>query len=96
MQLSGSVGGPLVNSFGTTVPIPYLMGGITYGISNRMEIHSDLHLLAAMFKFAGLTPGITWFPVDNWHQWTPALQRKSACFSPISRNRGFILSYPQR
>jgi hypothetical protein len=61
-RVSASVGGPWVDVFGTTIPLPYSLAGVTYGMSERVNLHADLHLTAAAYRFLGVTPGATWFP----------------------------------
>lgn len=80
-QVSTSVGGPLVDAFGTTIPVPYLMTGATYGLTDRVNVHADVHVLSAAYKFLGFTPGITVFPDIGSGRWIPALSADFLVFS---------------
>jgi len=89
MQASASVGGPLVNAFGTVIPIPYAMAGATYGITDRLDAHADLHVLAAVFKFMGLTPGLTYFPKLPVDRWVPSVTADVLLFSDFTAKRAY-------
>jgi hypothetical protein len=86
LQMNASVGGPMIKAFGGTVPIPYAMAGATYGISNYFEVYGDLHVLAAMYKVAGFTPGITYFPLPRG-SWVPSLGVDALMFSDFAEQR---------
>ena len=86
-QISASVGGPLVDAFDRTVPIPYGIAGITYGISNRTEVFADYHVTASAFKFLGVTPGIVYFPDLKWGRVVPALGVDALVFSDFKAAR---------
>ncbi len=87
MQVSASIGGPLVDAFGRTVPIPYGVIGATYGISNETEVYIDYHVTASAFRFLGLTPGVVYFPGMNWGRFVPALGADALIFSDIKATR---------
>jgi len=89
VQYSASLGGPLVKFSGNVVPIPYGMAGATYGITDRLEAHADLHVLAAMYKFLGLTPGLTYFPRAALGPWVPSLTADMLVFSDLSASRAY-------
>jgi hypothetical protein len=86
LQMSASVGGPMIKALGGTVPIPYLMSGATYGISDHVEVHGDVHVLAAMYKFLGFTPGITYFPFPDG-AWVPSVSADALMFTDFSEGR---------
>lgn len=88
-QLHASVGGPLVNAFGMTVPVPYAMGGITFGLTDRVNVYSDLHVTAAAYKFLGITPGIALFPRLPLRRCVPALNADLLIFSDFKESRVF-------
>lgn len=87
--ISTSVGGPLVYAFNATVPIPYAMAGMTHGISDRLDVFGDVHLMAAMFKFGGFTPGAVYFPDLPMSGWVPAVKADAMVFSDFNQVRIF-------
>jgi hypothetical protein len=87
--LTGSVGGPLVKVYGQTLPVPYALVGVTHGLSNRVDLHGDLHLMAAMFKFAGFTPGIAYFPPLRLGPLVPSVDADMLMFSDFNQTRVF-------
>lgn len=87
MQVSASIGGPMVDAFGRTVPIPYGLIGATYGISNEMETYIDYHVTATVFKFLGVTPGVVYFPSFHYGRLVPALGFDALIFSDIKATR---------
>jgi hypothetical protein len=87
MQMSASIGGPMVDAFGRTVPIPYGIAGATYGISNEIEAYIDYHVTASAFKFLGATPGVVYFPSLRWGRFVPALGADALIFSDINATR---------
>lgn len=89
MQASASVGGPLVNAYGAVIPIPYAMAGATYGITDRLDAHADLHVLAAAFKFLGITPGLTYFPQLPTNRWVPSVTADVLFFSDFTAARAY-------
>ena len=86
-QLCASIGGPVVDAFGTTVAIPYGLMGATYGISNSTEAFLDLHVTAAAFKFLGITPGGVYFPCLHWGRVVPAIGVDALIFSDFDKSR---------
>jgi hypothetical protein len=89
VQYNASLGGPLVKFGGNVVPIPYAMTGATYGITDRLEAHADLHVLAAMYKFLGLTPGMTYFPNVSVGNWIPSVTTDVLLFSDLTSTRAY-------
>ncbi|MBN1783044.1 hypothetical protein JW948_18055 [bacterium] len=56
-----SVGGPVIEVFGTRIPVPYLTMGATYGWKDRINLTGDLHLFPLAYQIAGLDAGAAWF-----------------------------------
>lgn len=67
-----SLGGPLIEVFGTHMPVPYLTGGIEQGISDRINASATVHLLPLIYEVAGLDLAATWFPVTQ-EGWKPTV-----------------------
>jgi len=67
-----SVGGPIVEAFGTHIPIPYLLAGADYGLSDDVNLSGGVHLLPLAYGIVGADVGATWFPVRN-SGWRPTL-----------------------
>jgi hypothetical protein len=87
MQANASIGGPMVNAFGTTIPIPYGIVGATYGVSNSTEVFLDFHATAAAFKFLGITPGVVYFPRLHGGRMVPAIGADALIFSDFNASR---------
>ena len=62
---SVSLGGPIVEAFGTRVPIPYLAVGADYGLSDAANASATLHVLPLAYGVVGADAGATWFPVQG-------------------------------
>lgn len=69
---SVSIGGPIVEAFGTHIPIPYLMAGTEYGLSDAVNLGGQAHLLPLAYGIAGVDVGATWYPLLN-RGWQPTL-----------------------
>ncbi|MFZ5433515.1 MAG: hypothetical protein ACOZB3_07055 [Calditrichota bacterium] len=87
MQVSASLGGPMVDAFSRTIPIPYGLVGATYGVSNEFEVYIDYHVTASAFKFLGVTPGVVYFPRLPWGRLVPAIGADGLIFSDLSATR---------
>lgn len=66
------IGGPIVEAFGTHVPIPYLLAGADYGVSSSVNANAAVHLLPLVYGVAGLDAGAAWFPLRN-DGWKPTI-----------------------
>lgn len=100
-QVSASIGGPIVDAFDMTVPLPYGMIGATYGLSDRAEIFIDFHATAAAFQFVGATPGAAYFPALKWSALVPGIGVDALVFSNLHESRVYpecttSLAYPLR
>jgi hypothetical protein len=58
-----SFGGPIVEAFGTRVPIPYLAAGMDYGATSTLNVGFNAHLLPLAYEIAGGDVSAAWFPV---------------------------------
>jgi hypothetical protein len=87
MQLNGSVGGPVVGVSGTDLPMPYALAGLTYGLSDEWDVYGDVHVLAAAFKIAGLTPGVVYFPKLRVGRWVPSVGVDALLFTDFQESR---------
>lgn len=67
---NASIGGPIVEAFGTHIPVPYAMAGGSYGLSHDVDLAGSLHLLSLAYSVAGLDVGATWYPLVG-RRWTP-------------------------
>lgn len=65
VNINSSVGGPIIEIFDTNMPIPYLTTGINYGVSDRVNLDANLHLLPLAYEIFGLDVGTTFFPILN-------------------------------
>lgn len=67
-----SIGGPIVEAFGTHIPVPYLMAGADYGLSDEVSANASVHLLPLAYNIAGVDFSTTWFPLKN-NGWQPSV-----------------------
>lgn len=58
-----SFGGPIVEAFGTRIPIPYLAAGVDYGATSTLNVGFNAHLLPLAYGIAGADVSAAWFPV---------------------------------
>ncbi len=58
-------GGPIIEAFGTNIPIPYLSVGADYGLTKNMDVNANLHLISLAYQIGGLDLGYTYFPLLN-------------------------------
>jgi len=65
ININSSVGGPIIEIFDINMPIPYLTTGINYGVSDRINLDGNLHLLPLAYEIFGLDVGTTFFPILN-------------------------------
>ncbi len=61
-----ALGGPIVAAFGTHVPVPYAVVGSEFGVSEKVNIGGDLHVLPIFYKIAGAEAGATWYPISQY------------------------------
>ncbi len=66
------LGGPIIEIFGTHLPVPYLTAGVATGLSDRVNGSATLHLLPFAYELAGLDLSATWFPILQ-EGWRPTL-----------------------
>lgn len=57
MQVSGSLGGPLIPFAGTTIPVPYATVGIAKGITDDITATASGHVLMAAFGNVAVDAG---------------------------------------
>jgi hypothetical protein len=65
MDSNLSFGGPVVAAFGARIPVPYLTIGSNYGLSDRLNLDGNLHVLSMFYKVGGIDVGAAWFPFLN-------------------------------
>jgi hypothetical protein len=82
-----SFGGPLVKTFGTHIPIPYVTAGTNYGLSDNVNLNANLHLLPMAYGVVGLDIGTAWFPLRNQGR-RPMLGLEPRLFAYASTKNG--------
>lgn len=91
-----SFGGPIVEAFGSRVPIPYLAAGANYGLGHGLNLGANLHLLPLAYGVAGADAAVAWFPTRH-RGWRPTLSLE-ARFLAFASMRGEaaerFLAYP--
>lgn len=60
-----SFGGPIVEAFGTGMPIPYLAAGVDYGATSTLNVGFNAHLLPLAYGIVGGDVSAAWFPVAS-------------------------------
>ena len=60
-----SIGGPVVTAFGAKLPVPYATAGANYGVTDRLDVNGNFHLLPLAYNMVGMDIGATWYPVIN-------------------------------
>jgi len=58
--LAASVGGPVANVAGMSIPIPYAVARYRYGLSDQAGLYAGGHLLAAARRIVGLDLGFSY------------------------------------
>lgn len=95
-----SFGGPTVAAFGVSaplVPLPFLTSGIRYGLSERIDLTADLHLIPLLpLGMIGLETAVSYYP---WlgEDWKPTLALEVRLINSISLKKevsGQILIFP--
>lgn len=82
-----SVGGPIVEAFDTHIPVPYSTAGVDYGLTARLDLNCNLHLLPFAYRLAAADVGLTWFPVLIKARW-PTLGIQPGVFVLASLKKG--------
>lgn len=60
LELQGSFGGPIVEVFGAPIPVPVTTLGVTYGLSETLDVHGAVHPSAlALFKVVEMDAGVS-------------------------------------
>lgn len=54
-----SFGGPLIGNIGGAVPVPAVVLGAKYGLTDDWDVHGAVHLLPTAFRTPGIDVGIT-------------------------------------
>lgn len=52
-----SLGGPLADFSGVTIPVPYLNAGYCYGLSDAWTVESNVHVTSLLFNDLGIDAG---------------------------------------
>lgn len=87
ISINSSVGGPIIEIFDTNMPIPYLTTGINYGVSDRINLDCNLHLLPLAYEIFGIDVGTTFFPIlNNGLIPTVGIQPRYLILSSFKRN----------
>lgn len=58
-QISGTLGGPMQNLFGMTIPTPFTSIGVGHGLKEDLTLFGGLHTTALVFKTLQLDLGAT-------------------------------------
>jgi hypothetical protein len=91
--LSASLGGPVANVGGTTIPIPYAVARYRHGLSEQAGIYAGVHLLAAGFGIAGVDLGFSYHFLRQ-QGWVPTVGAAAGVTALIQPGGGEAL-FPQ-
>lgn len=81
-----SFGGPIVEAFGTRIPIPYLVAGVDYGVTSTLNVGFNAHLLPLAYGVAGADVGAAWFPLASPEGPTIGLEARLLAFASLKSN----------
>jgi hypothetical protein len=91
--LSASLGGPVANVSGMSIPIPYAVARYRYGLTDRTGIYAGGHLLAAAFRVVGLDFGFSYHFLKQ-QGWIPTVGAIAGITAFIQPGAGQAL-FPQ-
>lgn len=90
-----SFGGPIVEAFGTRIPIPYLIAGFDRGFARTVNAGLNAHVLPLAYGIVGADGGFAWFPVTSPKGPTLGLEARLFVFASVKP--GFlerVFAYP--
>ena len=95
-QLSGTLGGPMQNLFGMTIPTPYTTIAVGHGLKDDLTLFGGLHTTALLFKTLQLDIGATkrLYQADS-SGFIPSLSSSFSINSLVDLNEGEYDIYPQ-
>lgn len=64
-SVSAGIGGPVVKAFNIYTPMPYITGGLSYGLTDNIDINADLHLTSVFYEIAGFDFGFAWYLTEQ-------------------------------
>ena len=97
MAVNGSLGGPLINLFGATIPIPYTTLGMGYGIKDDLTGFGAIHSTSLVFSTLQLDLGVTkrWMLPDSTKKYIPGISSTLALNSMLDLKEGAFDLYPE-
>lgn len=81
-----SVGGPMVASFGTYLPIPNVTAGATHGLTDNIDVGGSLYILPLFYQLIGFDVGATWYPIVDSNALTIAVQPRLMLFASFKES----------
>ena len=91
--LSASVGGPVANLNGMSIPLPYAVARYRYGLTDRAGIYAGVHLLAAGLGLVGLDFGFSYHFLEQ-RGWVPCVGTSAGVVAFIKPGGGEAM-FPQ-
>ena len=92
-SLSASLGGPVADVGGATIPMPYAVARYRHGLSDQAGIYAGVHLLAAGFGVAGVDFGFSYHFLRQ-QGWVPTVGASAGITALIQPGGGEAL-FPQ-
>lgn len=95
--VSGSFGGPLINLFGITMPIPYTTVAVAHGVRDDITVFGGLHTTSLMFSTIQTDLGMTWrwFAPDTAKRYIPGFSSNFVMNSLVDLKEGATDFYPE-
>jgi hypothetical protein len=91
----GSLGGPLVQALGLTLPAPMLMAGGRYGLRDDLSIGAEVNVTAAVYGGLHLAPQVAWQAVAPGAGAAPGWALAGTVHLLASTTEGEVLVAPQ-
>jgi len=92
-SLSASLGGPVADVGGATIPMPYAVARYRHGLSDQASTYAGVHLLAAGFGVAGVDFGFSYHFLRQ-QGWVPTVGAAAGITALIQPGGGEAL-FPQ-
>lgn len=65
LDINLSIGGPVVKAFNNHIPVPYITGGLKYGLTPDINLCGGFHFTSLPYELLGIELGASYFPAAN-------------------------------
>mgnify|MGYP001228788144 FL=1 len=96
-QIGGSLGGPMQNLFGLTIPTPYSSIVVGHGLRDDLTLYGGLHTTALVFNTLQTDIGLTkrLYKSDSSQSWIPDISGSFTLNSMVEMKDGAFDLFPQ-